>query len=155
MQHPRAKAKRHLAIAASLEKKGRFESAIVAADKARQLDPNSIDAALLIGQLFCRTGQGQKALDAVETLRTTRRLDAAEVLLISGWAKRLLGDLESAEKLILQAVQMYPKSSRAFYELGKIYRATGQTEKAMRAFYQALSLVFDEDIRINTSDFFH
>jgi tetratricopeptide (TPR) repeat protein len=106
---------------------------------------------LAIGELLCRTGQSEKALDAIEKIKTTKQIDAAQVLLISGWAKRQLGDLESAEKLLLETVAMHPKSSRAFYELGKVYRAEGQTEKAMQVFYKALALIFGEPVETNIS----
>jgi hypothetical protein len=146
-----AKVKRHLTIADRLEEKGRLESAIAEVHKARELDPNSIDAALAIGELFCRAGQSEKALDAIEKIKTTKRIDTAQLSLISGWAKRQLGDLESAEKFLLEAVKMHPKSSRGFYELGKVYQARGQTEKAMQAFYKALALIFAEPVETNIS----
>jgi len=146
-----AKVKRHLTIAGRLEEKGRLESAIAEVHKARELDPNSIDAALTIGELFCRTGQSKKALDVIEKTQTTKRIDTARLLLISGWAKRQLGYLESAEKLLLETVTINPKSSRGFYELGKVYHAGGQTEKAMQAFYKALAIVFAEPVETDIS----
>ncbi|NIA16734.1 MAG: tetratricopeptide repeat protein [Planctomycetes bacterium] len=142
-----AKVRRHLTIAKMLEKKGRFESAIAEARKAKDLDPNSIDAVLAIGELFCRTGQSEKALDVVGKIKATRRIDRAQILLISGWAKRQLGDFDSAEKILLEMVAIHPQSSRAFYELGKVYQAREQTEKAMRAYRRALSIIFAEPVK--------
>ncbi|MHC4394268.1 MAG: tetratricopeptide repeat protein [Planctomycetota bacterium] len=145
------KVKRHLKIARGLEEKGRFESAIAQVHKARELDPNSIDAALAIGELYCRVGESHKALDVIAKIKTTKRFDKAQLFLISGWAKRQLGELESAEKFLLEAVSLRPKSSRVFYELGKIYQATGQTEKAMQAFHKALAIIFAEPVETDSS----
>ena len=46
---------------------------------------------------------------------------------------------------------MHPKPSRAFYELGKVYQAKAETEKAMQADYKALSRVFGEPVEANIS----
>lgn len=146
-----AKIKRHLKIAARLAEKGRLDSAIAAANKARQLDPNSVEAALAIGELFCRTGQSQKALDAVEKIETEKRLHKARQLLISGWARRQLADFETAENVLLESIAINPKASRAFYELGKIYQATEQSQKAIEAYRKALMLIFDERSETNIS----
>jgi Flp pilus assembly protein TadD len=81
-------------------------------------------------------------LKTVERIRATKQLDKARLLRISGWAKRQIGDLETAEKLLLEATTLNPKSSRAFFELGQVHQAKGQVEKAMQAYYRALTLVF-------------
>ncbi|MFH1883041.1 MAG: tetratricopeptide repeat protein [Planctomycetota bacterium] len=137
-----ARVKRHLQMAKMLDQKGRLDSAIAEMRKARELDPNSVEAALELGELFCRTGQSKDALDTIDGVETTRLLDKAKLFLISGWAKRQIGDLETAEKLLLEATTLNPKSSRAFFELGQVHQAKGQVEKAMQAYYRALTLVF-------------
>ncbi len=141
-----AKVKRHLIIASRLEEKGRLESAIAEIHKARELDPNFIDATLAIGELFCRAGQSEKALDVIEKTQPTKRRVTARMLLISGWANRQLGNLELAEKFLLEAVALHPQSPRGFYELGKVYQAGGHTEKAMHAFREALAIIFAEPV---------
>ncbi len=137
-----ARVKRHLQMAKMLDQKGRLESAIAEVHKARELDPNSVEVALELGELFCRVGKNEAALNIVERIKATKRLDKARLLRISGWAKRQIGDLETAEKLLLEATTLNPKSSRAFFELGQVYQAKGQVEKAMQAYYRALTLVF-------------
>jgi tetratricopeptide (TPR) repeat protein len=139
-----ARIQRHLQMAKMLEKKGRVESAIGELQKAAKLDPNSIEPTLELGGLFCRAGRNKEALNLVEKLRTTKKADKARRLLISGWARRQMGELETAEKLLLEAIKLDPTSIRALFELGKIYQANGQTEKAMKSYYAALSLLFDE-----------
>ena len=137
-----ARLKRHLQMAKMLEQKDRLESAIAEIQKARELDPNSPEAALELGELFCRAGRSQAALDITESLSVTSRLDKARLLLISGWAKRQMGELDTAEKNLLEATKLDPKSARALFELGKIYQAKQQNDKAMETYNKALTLIF-------------
>ena len=137
-----ARLKSHLQMAKMLEEKGRFESAIAEIQKARELDPNSAEAALELGELFCRAGRSKAAIDIIESLRVTSRLDKSRLLLISGWAKRQMGELDTAEKLLLEATTLDPKSARALFELGKIYQAKQQNDKAMESYHKALTLIF-------------
>ena len=134
-----ARIKRHLQMAKMLEQKDRLEPAIAEIQKARELDPNSPEAALELGELFCRAGRSKSALDITESLRVTSRLDKARLLLISGWAKRQMGELDTAEKNLLEATTLDPKSARALFELGKIYQAKQQNDKAMETYNKALT----------------
>ena len=138
-----ARIKRHLQMAKMLEQKGRLEPAIAEIQKARKLDPKSTEAALVLGELFCRTGRSKAALDITESLSVTSHLDKARMLLISGWAKRQMGELDTAEKILLEATILNPKSTRALFELGKIYQAKQQNDKAMETYNKALTLIFD------------
>ncbi|MHC4175190.1 MAG: tetratricopeptide repeat protein, partial [Planctomycetota bacterium] len=146
-----ARIKRHLQMARILQQKGRLESAIAEVRKAKDLDPNSIQVALELGELFCIAGQSKEALDVVKMVKTTKRFDRARLLLISGWAKRQAGQLDAAEKLLLETTTLNTKSSRAFFELGKIYQARRQTDKAMMSYYKALAQVFGEAHETKTS----
>jgi tetratricopeptide (TPR) repeat protein len=137
-----ARIKRHLQMAKMLQAKGRIESAINEVRKAEELDPNSVEAVFELGELFCRAGKNEAALKIVEHVRATRRLDKARLLLISGWAKRQMGDLETAEKHLLEATKLDAKSARGFFELGQVYQAKGDKNKAIAAYYRALTLVF-------------
>jgi tetratricopeptide (TPR) repeat protein len=140
-----ARLERHLQMAKMLEQKNRLESAISEVQKARELDPNSTEAALALGELLCRTGRSQKALEVTESLKVTKQIDKSRLLLIEGWAKRQMGDLDTAEKLLLEATTLDPRYTRAFFELGKVYQARQQTDKAMKAYCKALAIVFNED----------
>ncbi len=137
-----ARVKRHLRMAKMLQEKGRIESAINEMHKAKELDPNSVEVALELGELLCRVGKNKAALNLVERMRATKRLDKARLLLISGWAKRQTGDLKTAEKDLLEATKLDTKSIRGFFELGQVYQAKGDKDKAMAAYYRALTLVF-------------
>ena len=132
-------------MAKMLEKKGRFDSAIAEVRKAQALDADSVEPILELGELLCRTGKGKAALETIEKVRTIERRDKARVLLISGWAQRLGGDLASAEKQLLEATKLDPKSVRAHFELGQLFQAKGEKDKALAAYHKALTLVLGED----------
>lgn len=147
-----ARIQRHLQMAKILEKKGRIESAIDELRKAAELDPNSNTPVLKLGELFCRADRNQDALNVAEKIRATNTSDKARLLLISGWARRQMGELETAEKLLLEAKRLNPTSIRTWFELGKIQQARGQTEKAMKSYYKALTLHFNESEGAKISD---
>ena len=137
-----ARVKRHLRMAKMLQEKGRIESAINEIRKAKEMDPNSVEVALELGELFCRVGKNEAAFKIVERVKATKRLDRARLLRISGWAKRQMGELETAEKYLLEANKLDAKSPRGFFELGQVYQAKGDKDKAIAAYYRALTLVF-------------
>ena len=139
-----ARIKRHLQMAKMLERKGRLESAIAEIQKARELDPESTEATLELGELFCRAGRSKEAVDTTKSLKVTKRFDKARLLMISGWAKRQMGELEEAQKLLLEAAKLDPKSTRALFELGKIYQSRQEIDKAMKTYRKALTMIFDE-----------
>jgi tetratricopeptide (TPR) repeat protein len=140
-----SRVKRHLQMAKVLEKKGRIDSAIAEVRKAQALDTDSVEPILELGELLCRTGKGKAALETIEKVQTTQRQDRARVVLISGWAQRLGGDLASAEKQLLEATKLDPKSIRAHFELGQLFQAKGEKDKALVAYHRALTLVLGED----------
>ena len=139
-----ARLKRHLQMAKMLEQKGRLESAVAEIQKAIELDHGSAEAALELGKLFCRAGRSKAAIDITESLKATSRLDKARLLLISGWAKRQMGDLDAAEKHLLEATTLDPKSTRALFELGKVYQSKQEIDKAMKSYHKALTVIFKE-----------
>lgn len=143
-----ARIKRHLQMAKMLQKKGRIESAINQMKKARDLDPNSVELALEIANLLCSVGQGKSALEILEGVEPRGNIEKSKLLIITGWANRQMNHLEEAEKLLLEATKLNPKSGRAYFELGQIYQAKGEVEKAMLTYYQALTLVFSREFNI-------
>jgi hypothetical protein len=66
----------------------------------------------------------------------------AGLLVISGWAKRQVGDLETAELALLEVIQLDTQSGRGFFGLGHIYHAKGHKGKVTVAHCRALTLVF-------------
>jgi Flp pilus assembly protein TadD len=140
-----SRVKRHLQMAKILEGKGWLDSAIAEVRKAQAIDPNSVESALELGEILCRAGKAEAALEAVENVETTERRDKARLLLITGWAKRQMGNLRPAEADLLEATKLDPKSARGYFELGRLYRAKDDKDKALTAYHKALTLVFGED----------
>ena len=136
--------KRHLQMAKMLEKKGRLDSAIAEVGKAQALDPDSVEPVLELGELFCRAGKGKDALETVGSAQITKRPDKARLVLISGWAKRLTGDFSAAQKHLLEATKLDPKSTRGYFELGQVFEAKGDKDKALAAYHRALTLALGD-----------
>ena len=139
-----AKMRRHLKMAKLLEKKNRIDAAIEEMRKAQALVPDSIETKIELGQLLCRNGQSQEALELVEKIDPNDHVENAAKKFIAGWAYHQLGDLDQAEKLLSEATVLNPKSARVLYELGKVCRAKGKMEKALDAFQLALADIFGE-----------
>jgi tetratricopeptide (TPR) repeat protein len=140
-----SRVKRHLQMAKMLEEKGRIDSAIAEVRKAHALDPDSVESALELGELLCRVGKGKEALETIDKAKTLSRRDTARKLVTSGWAKRQMGNLQTAQEDLLEAVKLDPSSARGHYELGKVYLAKGDKDNALAAYQQALFIVFDEE----------
>lgn len=136
--------KRHLQMAKMLEKKGRLDSAIAEVRKAQAMDPDSVEPVLELGELFCRVGKGKTALDTIASVQVAGRPDKARLTLISGWAKRLTGDLAAAEKYLLEATKLDRKSTRGYFELGQVFQAKGDKDKALAAYHRALTLALGD-----------
>lgn len=146
-----ARIKRHLQMAKILRQKGRPKLAVSEIKKAKEIDPNSVEVRFELGEFLCGINQSKEALEAIDKIQTTKVTEKARALLISGWAKRQMGELDEAEGLLLEATTLDSKSSRGFFELGKVYQAKGEVEKAMGAYYSALLLVFSEKADTNLS----
>ncbi len=144
-----ARAKRHLQMAKMLQEKGRIKSAITQMKKAREINPNSVELALEIGNFLCTHGQSKSALEILEGVQTRGYIEKSKLLLITGWANRQMGNFEESEQLLLKAIRLNPKSGRAFFELGQVYQAKGEVEKAMLTYYRALTLVFSRELNIS------
>ena len=146
-----ARIKRHLQMAKILRQKDRPESAVREIQKAKEIDPNSVEVMLELDELLCGINQSKDALDVIDKIQTTKKAEKARALLISGWAKRQMGELDAAEGFLLEATTLDSKSGRGFFELGKVYQAKGEVEKAMKAYYSALLQVFSEKADTNLS----
>jgi len=140
-----AKAKRHLQMAKLLSRKGRVSSAIKQAQMAYEIDPNSAEVAVELGDLLCQTGQAQEAIKLVSSLTGQSNRDKARINLLMGRAKRQLDQLEEAEKFLQEGIKQDPFSPRLRFELGRIYQKRNNSERAMQAYFRALQLIYRED----------
>ncbi|MHC4282346.1 MAG: hypothetical protein ACYSWZ_05165 [Planctomycetota bacterium] len=78
-----ARIKRHLQMAKILLQKGRRELAISEIKKAKEIDPNSVEVVLELGELLCGINQGKEALEVIDKIKTTKKAEKARALLIS------------------------------------------------------------------------
>jgi len=139
-----AKAKRHLQMAKSLARKGRVNSAIEQAKIAYEIDPNSSDVALELGELLCRAGQAQKAIKLVSAASVENHRDKARIDLTLGWANRQMGRLQEAETFLKEGIRQDATLHRLYFELGRVYQQRNESEKAMQAYFRALQLIYQE-----------
>jgi hypothetical protein len=140
-----ARAQRHLQMARLLKKKGRIKAAVSEVRKSHQIDPNSVEVALEFGELLCQTGKAKEAIEMLSRLKPDSNVEKARITLAMGWANRQIGKLDEAQKYLLESTKLNPTSGRAFFELGRVYQAKEQDDKAMDAYYRALVLVFGKD----------
>jgi tetratricopeptide (TPR) repeat protein len=135
---------RHIQLARALAKKARWESALSELEKAREIDPNAVDVALELGEILCRTGKNEAALKTVAQVKAESAQDKAHVLLVSAWAQRQMGEVDTAESLLTKALQLTPEAPRILYELGKVYQTKGDAAKALAWYRRALAEVFGD-----------
>lgn len=147
----RARQERHAQMARSLAKRGRLELAIDEFKKAQSLDPNAVDVVLELGELLCRTGQNEAALKTASEAKIKTDREKARTLLISGWARRQMGELDTAQALLSQSLELDPRSPRALYELGKVLQTQGKVEQAVAYYRRALAEVFEEPEKATAS----
>ncbi len=139
-----ARAKRHLHMAELLKKKGRTKSALREIEKAHQLDPNSMPVTLELGWMYCQTGDPAAAIKAIGKVKGANRLEKSKLAFVSGWAHRLSGDLDTAQEHLLEAIKNNPRLDRAYFELGRVYQARKEFEKAAKAYLKALSRIYGD-----------
>ncbi|MHC4741485.1 MAG: tetratricopeptide repeat protein [Planctomycetota bacterium] len=139
-----ARVKRHLRMADMLKRKGRIDSATEQIRLALELDPNSIEVALALTDLHLRAGHGAKALAVIARLAAKKLSEKTRALLASGRAKLQAGELDEAEKVLLEAESLDPNSSQVLFELGKVYQAKEKSGEAIEAYRRALSIIFGD-----------
>lgn len=140
----RARRTRHLQMARAMAKKGRFEAALRELDRLRALDPNDVEITLEWAEVLVMAGKNEAALKAVAGVDADSESDQARVLLISGWARRQMGQIDVAESLLTRALVLAPESARALYELGRIHESRGDLPQAVSFYRRALMKVFGE-----------
>ncbi|MCF7954796.1 MAG: tetratricopeptide repeat protein [Phycisphaerae bacterium] len=140
-----ARADRYLHLATAVAEKGKYELALPFAKKALEVDPNSIDARLAVGRLYCQLDDGEAALSAIAAVEPKDASGKAELALIKGWANRRLKKYDLAEKFLLEAVERNSKSPCILFELGNLYQAAGKSEKAAAVYQSALEFLLGKE----------
>lgn len=140
----RARHERQIRMARALAAKGRLELAVRQLQKVHAAEPNAVEITLEFGELLCRAGKSEAALNLVAHANAETREDRARVLLILACANRQTGDLDAAESLLSKALELDPESARLLYEMGKVYQARGDLEEAVAFYRRALAKIFGE-----------
>ncbi|MBC8378141.1 MAG: tetratricopeptide repeat protein [Planctomycetes bacterium] len=136
------KANRHLKMAQMLEGRGNYDGALSQLETAIQIDPNSMECTLELGRMYCVVSDPNEAVNAVMNLRPADKRHQALRAFVLGKAYSQLKDYSGAEKYLLEAVDLDPKNSQAFYELGKVFHSQNQNEKAIELYRKSLDLIY-------------
>jgi tetratricopeptide (TPR) repeat protein len=138
------KADRHLKMAKMLKERGKYEAALKQLQSAIEIDPNSIEGVLELGKLYCIVDDPNKAIDIVNGIKVEDKKQKAAQMFVLGNAYRQLEQYEQAEKYLLEAVELDPQNSQAFYILGRVYHLQNLKDKALEAYFTALRLIYND-----------
>jgi tetratricopeptide (TPR) repeat protein len=138
-------ARKHLRMAQILARRGDLEAALDEGRRAAALTPEAPPVQLELARLLCLTDHPDEALALTQQIVADSDESRAKLLMLSGWAHRLEGELESALASLEESTALDPTSRRALYELGKVLEAKGECEAAMHAYRKALALVYATD----------
>jgi tetratricopeptide (TPR) repeat protein len=113
--------------------------AIVALNQALALNPDYVDALLLLGEADVRVGDAQPAIASMQTLLQKHpNLMQAQVVLAAAY--RSLGQLDDAAATFREQINVSPQSAQPYVGLGMILHEQGKTSEARKAFEKAQEL---------------
>ncbi len=125
-------------LARVLLKMDENQAALIAAQKANELDLSSLETYLVMGMAYRATGQINRAVKELETY-TQYQPDNAEAFMVLGAAYYNRQDYETALKNLEQAIRLDNTSSEAYYWQAQTYLATGKNDLALEGFRKAVS----------------
>lgn len=143
IEREQARAWRRYNLARKLEEDGKIDEASVHYEKAIGEFPKLVQAQCALGFLKLAKGEIQLAAALFETALghqpafSEANLGKAAVLV-------RLEQFDEAENILLKLKEEDPVAVRAYYELGRLYQAQGQTAKALEAYEAALSKMYPE-----------
>jgi tetratricopeptide (TPR) repeat protein len=110
-----------------------------------EFEPDNIFARLWLGSVYVSGGAHQRALDAAAQIRE-HRLSAeqqVELARLEALAHFGLGEVETAEKVLLRAREQFPTADRLFEVLTELYLSRNELAQA--------SQVIDQHLQVNPS----
>lgn len=131
-------------LAAALERSGQWERAVKEFRALLAADPEHAPALNYLGYMFADRNMNldearEMIAKAVQSYPTSGAyLDSL------GWVYFRLGDLDQAEKYLLEAVKLEPFDATLHEHLGDLWVARGQVEKAIDSYRLALTLEHEE-----------
>ncbi|MHC4678616.1 MAG: tetratricopeptide repeat protein [Planctomycetota bacterium] len=126
-----------------LQTEGKIDEATSAFEKTIGQHPSLAEAHCALGFLKFEAGDPNGAAELFQTaLKHKPSLPSAQL----GWGIILArtGEGQKAEQILLPLAGHRSIAARTRYELGRIYAARGQRDKALTFFQDALALVFPE-----------
>jgi len=125
-------------LARVLLKMDENQAALIAAQKANELDLSSLETYLVMGMAYRATGQINRAVKELE-IYTQYQPDNAEAFMVLGAAYYNRQDYETALKNLEQAIRLDNKSSESYYWQGHTYLATSKNDLALESFRKSVS----------------
>lgn len=126
-----------------LQAEGKTDEAVSMFEKAVEKHPPLAEAHCALGYLKFKAGDLKGAGERFgAALKYNPSLPQAQL----GWGMILArtGDDQKAEQILLPLVEQRSIAARARCELGRIYAARGEQNKALKFFQDALALIFPE-----------
>lgn len=118
-------------------------AAIAALEEARRLNPRDASSALYLGlakESLGRTAEALAAYREAIRLEESAGQSHVETLLTCGRLLLLLGEFGEAQRLLVQAVKLDPKSRDPHFETGRLFLKKGDPAQAAREGETALAL---------------
>jgi len=137
--------------ALSLGKKAQNEKGYAAAlpydQRAIQLDPNFAVGYSAVGNEYHSLGETGRASEYfTKAFQLREHASEREKLAIAAdYYLNVTGELDKAAQTYQEAIENYPRRAGAYVNLGNVYGAEGQYEKAEEVTRQAVRLAPDED----------
>ncbi|MFH1719852.1 MAG: tetratricopeptide repeat protein [Planctomycetota bacterium] len=132
-----------------LQSEGKTEQAISTFEKAVSRYPSLVEARCALGFLKFSAGDMDSAAKHFEAaLRQNPTFPSAQ--LGSAIVLARTGEDRKAEQMLLPLVGQRSLDARARYELGRIYIARGERDKALKFFQDALASIFPEPASVQT-----
>ena len=120
-------------------KKGGFDEAIAAWEKALELEPTMINAYEKVAKAYYTQGKFSKAGE-IYRKELTLKPDDPMIYFSLGVVYRMNEQLEDAVKMQMQAISLNPKLASAYNELGLTYCKQRKLDEAITAHKTALEL---------------
>ncbi|HUU29458.1 MAG TPA: tetratricopeptide repeat protein [archaeon] len=122
----------------------RYDEAVVALNKALELNPQMVEAMLLLGTVYMEKGmpyQARRELEAALPLDP----DNAGLHLRLGQVYSQLERYESAEKEFIRAAELTPKEPLIYYYIGLVCEMGKHPDRALKAFEKFLEMAPDHE----------
>ncbi len=135
----------HFALAASLERAGRWDEAVKEFRALIQEAPDNAAALNYLGYMLA--DHDVQLEDALSLVRKAVDVEpnSGAYLDSLGWVYFRMGELDRAEKYLTEGAQLEPHDATVHEHLGDLYRSRGQGARAVEAYRQALTMEVEDD----------